>query len=845
MKFRPSQGTLIRTPALTLRRLALVATAGVLAGSAGILVTAAATPALADSVPYTLACTSGLLGNFTAPGIVTTGSLSENPVPPGGSETLNNYGMTVTIPASVVNTALGDGATSLTGSVETAIDATNILPASTPETLTASTGQLEANTPLVITTLPLASPPAFTNAAASGIVHVTQDAEVTLDVDVTASLITIPVSVTCTTTPTDIDTAIIGVPTAPQIVTAGSDTVLAGSAFGYTIGASGTPTPGLSLSPASTLPAGVTLTDNGDGTATLAGTSAVAPGVYTFTVTAQNGVSPDASQSFTLTVLTPVAPTITSTASDTVLGGSAFNDTITATGTPTPAIGVSPQSTLPAGVTLTDNGDGTATLAGTSAVAAGVYTFTVTARNGVSPDASQSFTLTVLTPVAPQITSAATDVVPGGSAFSYQVTATGTPTPAIGVSAQSTLPAGVTLTDNGNGTATLAGTSAVAPGVYAFTIQATNSINPNATQAFILTVAAPGAPQITSPSAATITAGTAMTGFTVTTNGFPAPSLSKKGALPAGVTFVDNLNGTATISGNPRANQGGTYVLTITATNSEGTATQTFTLTVDQAPTITSHASTTFTTGGSGTFTVATTGFPAPALTYTGALPPGVSFVDNHDGTATISGIPTADGSYPILIAATNVTNSSSQLFTINVDQAVLITSAPGTTVTAGTAMAPFTVTTSGFPAPSLSRKGALPSGVTFVDNDNGTATISGVPKANQGGTYVLTITANNGLVTVTQTFTLVVDQAPTITSHTSAAFTIGDSATFTITTTGFPAPALTYTGALPPGVSFVDNLNGTATISGVPTAAGSYPLVITATNAFGAFSESLTLKVS
>ena len=47
-------------------------------------------------------------------------------------------------------------------------------------------------------------------------------------------------------------------------------------------------------------------------------------------------------------------------------------------------------------MTFTDNGDGTATLAGTPATGpAGRYPITITATNGVSPDATQSFTLTV------------------------------------------------------------------------------------------------------------------------------------------------------------------------------------------------------------------------------------------------------------------------------------------------------------------------------------------------------------------------------------------------------------------------------------------------------------------
>jgi len=37
---------------------------------------------------------------------------------------------------------------------------------------------------------------------------------------------------------------------------------------------------------------------------------------------------------------------------------------------------------------------------------------------------------------------------------------------------------------------------------------------------------------------------------------------------------------------------------------------------------------------------------------------------------------------------------------------------------------------------------------------------------------------------------------------------------TDTVSTTGFPVPAITETGALPTGITFVDNANGTATIA-------------------------------
>jgi PKD repeat protein len=336
-----------------------------------------------------------------------------------------------------------------------------------------------------------------------------------------------------------------------------------------------------------------------------------------------------------------------------------------------------------------------------------------------------------------------------------------------------------------------------------------------------------------------------MTPFTVTTSGFPAPAVTKKGPLPSGVTFTGIGNGTATISGNLKATEGGTYIVTITASNDQGTATQTFTLIVNQAPAVTSHASTNFTAGDSGTFTVTTRGFPLPSLTETGGLPTGVTFTENGDGTATISGVPAAGGSYPILITAASLAGSASQWLTVTVGQPVLITSAPAAATTAGTAMTPFTVTTTGFPVPALTKTGALPAGVTFTDNGDGTATISGVPKATLGGTYTVTITARNDQGTVTQTFTLTLNQAPAITSRASTTFTAGDTGTVTVTTRGFPAPTLTQTGALPLGVTFTDNGNGTATISGIPAAGGSYPVLITAANPFGSASQSFTLKIS
>ena len=182
------------------------------------------------------------------------------------------------------------------------------------------------------------------------------------------------------------------------------------------------------------------------------------------------------------------------------------------------------------------------------------------------------------------------------------------------------------------------------------------------------------------------------------------------------------------------------------------------------------------------------------------------------------------------------------------VTAAPAMTSANNPTFTVGTAGS-FMVTTTGTPPPTLTETGALPSGIKFKDNGNRTATLSGTPVSGSGGTYSLTLTASNGVGTpASQSFTLKVNQAPAITSSNNTTFTVRRAGSFTMTTRGTPVPSLTETGTLPSGVTFVDNGNGTATLSGTPASgsSGSYPLTITASNGVGTPArQGFTLKVN
>jgi len=81
----------------------------------------------------------------------------------------------------------------------------------------------------------------------------------------------------------------------------------------------------------------------------------------------------------------------------------------------------------------------------------------------------------------------------------------------------------------------------------------------------------------------------------------------------------------------------------------------------------------------------------------------------------------------------------------------------------------------------------------------------------------------------------LAADTAPTFTSATSVIFPQGIQDTFTITTSGDPVAKITSSGKLPGGVKFVDNGDGTATLSGRPGGGlglvGDYSLTFTPSN--------------
>ena len=449
----------------------------------------------------------------------------------------------------------------------------------------------------------------------------------------------------------------------------------------------------------------------------------------------------------------------------------------------------------------------------------------------------------------PAFTSPATLAVAIGTYSSFTVTTSGTPTPV--VSAVGTLPSGLAFTANANGTATISGTPAVGTaGTYDLTLTASNGVG-SATQTLVVSVAASAAPKITSASSVELVAGSANT-FTVSATGVPLPTLTESGALPPGVSFTANANGTATISGTPTGT--GSYTVAIVATNGVGSpATQTLHITVGLASgtSITSASAVDLPLGVASHFTVTSHGTPTPTLTVSGTLPPGLVFTPGAGGTATISGTPAALGTFPVTVVATNGVGSPATQTLV-----ITIVHAAGTAFTSRSSIAirpgvsfRFYVTTTGSPAASITEAGTLPPGTTFKDLGSGVGLLAGTASASDVATYVVTLSAANGVgPSARQVLHIAVVRPapPAFTSTSTLQLTTRSHVRFVVTLTGAVPMQLTATGTLPLGVHLAPRENGTAIVYGAPdqSASGSYALTITASNPSGSATQTLHITV-
>jgi hypothetical protein len=246
-------------------------------------------------------------------------------------------------------------------------------------------------------------------------------------------------------------------------------------------------------------------------------------------------------------------------------------------------------------------------------------------------------------------------------------------------------------------------------------------------------------------------------------------------------------------------------------------------------------------------------------LTITAPTKPAwLTFTDNGDGTATLTGTPTNAevGSHDVVLHVSDGTLGVDQSFSINVvnvNDAPAFTSTPVTTGTQGAiytynvmasdpdAGAVLTIT-----APTLS------AWLTLTDNGNGTAVLTGTPGSENVGINNVTLNVSDGTAGVDQTFTIDVGNINDGPSFTSTALTsVNEDSVYTyeITTTDPDAgDTLTISAAqaLPAWLTLADHGNRTATLTGTPTnnEVGDHSVVLQVTDGLEVASQPFAITV-
>lgn len=248
----------------------------------------------------------------------------------------------------------------------------------------------------------------------------------------------------------------------PQFTSTAPTTGTRGQPYSYAVTATD-PNPGavIAISLQAPAPGWLNLVDNGNGTATLSGTPGFPDvGPQAVTLVASDGELSD-EQAFTIDVADiNVTPAFTSTPVTSAATGVPYLYEVTATDPNLGAtLAISSIGPLPGWLTLEDHGDGTATLSGIPQQGDVGDVYLVLEVSDGSLSAEQPFAITVSSAnLPPQFTSTPTLRALIGQPYSYAVTVTDANLDAIDIGAGSTLPAWLSLVDNGDGTATLSGT---------------------------------------------------------------------------------------------------------------------------------------------------------------------------------------------------------------------------------------------------------------------------------------------------------------------------------------------------------------------------------------------------
>ncbi|MFN0169433.1 MAG: putative Ig domain-containing protein [Bryobacteraceae bacterium] len=485
---------------------------------------------------------------------------------------------------------------------------------------------------------------------------------------------------------------------------------------------------------------------------------------------------------------------------------------------------------LPAGLSLSAAG----ILSGTPATPVAA-TFTTRVTDNLGYFAQNVYLLTINAPSGGPPVILTTSPLPQGTVgqtYNVALAASGGTGPYTWSLVTGTLPPGVVLSTSG----TLSGTP-TSSGTFNFTARASDSLGVQVQKAFALTVNA-GVQTLgitTTSPLPHATQGQAYNLLFAAAGGTgPYTWTLLSGTLPGGLALASN----GTLSGTSGSTGTSTFTVKVTGQNGQ-TASGQFTLTVSELLVITGVSP--LTTGMVGspyssTFTASGGVPPYGWALAAGTLPAGLTL----SPAGVLSGTPTAAGTFNFSVTASDTTvTTPARPFQLTIVPALTIQSSsplPGGVVSRPYSFA--LVAAGGFPPYVFNQvDGALPAGVSL----NSSGVVSGTPTAGGGFVVQVRVTDARGN-TASRSFDLTVTVAPTITTRTIPNGSINQPYSVAFAAAGGTQPFewRISSGIAPPGLT----LSSAGVLSGTPTAAGPFALVVQVVDKNGA-TDSVTVTAS
>ena len=648
---------------------------------------------------------------------------------------------------------------------------------------------------------------------------------------------------------------------------------------------------------ATTIPEFLTLTDNGDHTATLTGTPLQAHlGENSVVLVATDSSGASTTQEFTITVTT-VAPTFSSTAITNATEDSLYLYNITISeedlsgNTDLSENVIITASTIPEFLTLTDNGDHTATLTGTPLQAhLGENSVVLVATDASGASTTQEFTITVANVNdVPTFSSTAITSATEDSLYVYNITileedlSGNTDLSENVVITATTIPEFLTLTDNGDHTATLTGTPLQAHlGENSVVLVATDASGASTTQEFTITVANVNDVPTFSSTAITSATEDSLYVYNITileedlsgNTDLSENVVITATTIPEFLTLTDNGDHTATLTGTPLQAHLGENSVVLVATDASGASTtQEFTITVanvNDVPTFSSTAITSATEDSLYVYNITiseedlsgNTDLSENVVITATTIPEFLTLTDNGDHTATLTGTPLQAhlGENSVVLVATDASGASiTQEFTITVANVNDVPTFSSTAITSATedSLYVYNITISeedlsgntDLSENIVITATTIPEFLTLTDNGDHTATLTGTPlQTHLGENSVVLVATDASGASTTQEFTITVanvNDVPTFSSTAVTSATEDSLYVYNITiseedlrgNTDLSENVVITATTIPEFLTLTDNGDHTATLTGTPLQAhlGENSVVLVATDASGA----------